>query len=204
MPNATPTASVSQSSIRRRRRVRRLLFLLAIAGAGLAAAVSYASQAVAGSAGQTQRSSLLTELSPGTPLPPGVRSLRYPGAASWSGAPGVAAAVTRPGNVALVDTTGRRSALTVTVYLSNLPAVQLAYRSVLIPVGVWESTKPAGAGSWRPLPGTRTFLSDAVGKVDFTLPPGGYYDIAIERGGSLVAAPGAADYSADFYVALSA
>jgi hypothetical protein len=178
--------------------------LFALVATGLATTVSYAAQALAGATGRTERTSIVTSLSPSTPLPPGVRSLRYPGAPSWGASPDVAVPVSRSGNVALVDTTGRRSPLRVTVYLSNLPALQRAYRSFLIPIGVWESARPANTGSWRRLPDTPPFLTDADGKVELTLPPGRYYDVAIERGGSLVAAPGAAGYSAELYVALSA
>jgi hypothetical protein len=179
---------------------RRQVCLAAVVATGLATAISYA-HAVAREA---PRSSPLTVLSPQAQLPPGVDALRYAGAAHWSAAPGLAEAVDRPGNVALVDATGRHEPLTAAVYLANLPALQRAYRSVLIPIVVWESKRPARVGSWRRLPASRAFLSDTAGKIELTLPPGRYYDIAVGRGGSLVAAGGASDYSAQLYVALGA
>lgn len=134
----------------------------------------------------------------------GTVTLQSPG---WSPQAQSAGSVTTPGDIALVDATGAAKGLHVSVFVTNLSALQQDYSSFVLPVDVYylassASTQAApylttsscnpgscswqlanGAGSSPAVSSSVTYLTSDEGMVSFTLPRG-FYDITLEAGGS--------------------
>jgi hypothetical protein len=155
------------------------------------------------------------------PLAPVVGNLRYTPATSisagvmdsavspsWQPSAGSVGQVTRAGDLALIDTTTSPTPERVTIYVTNLAALAQDYSSFLLPVRVYTSHCDAGC-VWTPLAtAPMTYLTSNAGDVSFTLPPGAYYDVTLEAGGSYVCTSTTVNATAalapNFYFALNA
>lgn len=221
LAHETPNIVSGQTQRTSRRRARKL-FMLASAGvlALVAAwtAVSFmAAQGRAGTGATFGDARPSVEIASGVTLPASFRSLRYTTQIgsdhrirrwqqpSWQPIPGVPVVVNKPGDLALVDTTQRSTPLTATLYITNLAELRARYQSFAFRIGVYETTTPRTPGNWRKSPNAlTTFLTDATGKISFSLPAGRYYDLTIEHGGSLLASvAGTGSYSPRFFVTTS-
>ncbi|MHB1252040.1 MAG: hypothetical protein ACYC0I_07925 [Acidimicrobiales bacterium] len=125
----------------------------------------------------------------------------------WSPRTESAGSVTTPGDLALVDASGATNGARVSVFVTNLAALQRDYASFVLPVGVYYlATSPdsqaspylatpscaTGSCSWQLANGeasapdvtsSLTYLTSGSGVVSFTLPRG-YYDITMQTGGA--------------------
>lgn len=206
-PRATLTtpcriAPVSVAGTGRLSSARRLFGLTAIVALtvlGIAMGTSFAASAASSPALLSVGGKPLM-LGSNVAVPPAVKALRYSltrdslngRRLTWRrpvlGVAGSVAQVASAGDLVLIDTIGRSTPLPVELYVSNLPALASSYSSFLLPVEVWQTPDPARQASWRR--SAAAAISDFTGKISFNLPPGRYYDITIERGGSLQLMPG--------------
>jgi hypothetical protein len=207
-------ATAAQPIVRRRRAVP-LAFALAFAAVALASTVSYAaSTGTALGAGTGVASRGVYTVAAGVRLPDAVRSLRYttqvsldgrivrPATPAWRPVPGAIGTVERPGDIALVDTTGVVGTAFVTVHLTNLAELRHAYSSFALPLGVWSAAQAAAPSSWaRVTTAGARFVTSTEESVTFTVSGGRYYDLTLEAGGTwATTSVAAANYSPDFYV----
>lgn len=119
--------------------------------------------------------------------------------------------VTKAGDLALVDT--QSSAVTVSIYLTNLATLRADYLALILPIEVYKATCSPGATvggvcsavtAWTltraatPTPTTGTPITTTTGQVSFSLPAGHYYDVVLKAGGFL-AKSGAGYAGPQFY-----
>jgi hypothetical protein len=114
---------------------------------------------------------------------------------SWSPVQYSAGSVTTAGDLALIDAGAAPNGVNVTVYVTNLAALQEDYSSFALPIGVYSYVPPSGSGStpsWTldtavvgGTIATATYLTSTSGYLTFNLPSStAYYDITIDSGGS--------------------
>lgn len=142
-------------------------------------------------AGSVAGGSVTTMVGPEMRLPAGLAVLRHGDAArpwrlpSWRPDPTGAVSVTTPGDVAVIDARDR-AAVTVSLYVTNLPQLRRTYRSFALPVAVWQASTATTPASWRRAAVPPSFLTDDTGRVQFDLPGGRLYELTLEAGGSIV------------------
>lgn len=131
------------------------------------------------------------EYSSGITTTGGVTAISTLKTPSWSPVQYSAGSVTTPGDLALIDAGAASSGVNVTVYVTNLAALQEDYTSFALPIGVYSSSTGV-SGSWSldtaavgGTTATATYLTSTSGYLTFNLPSSTpYYDITIDSGGS--------------------
>lgn len=197
----------------RRRRLLGPLLVFALVGVAVHTGLSFAgTEGLVATGGRSG----LVMVGNGVRLPEPLSGLRYSSGAGsghgrvsgWRPASlqmqvGGLVQVVRPGDLVLVDTTGAAGSRRVTIYLTDLPALRQSYSSIVLPLAVWQASGTT-AGPWtRSTTVSSTFITDASGRVSFTLPAGRHYDITLEQGGSLATLPGRSAKALAFFAALS-
>lgn len=119
------------------------------------------------------------------------------------------------GDLALINAPIAPNGVVVSVYITNLAALQQDYSSFAFPINVYSSTCTSTCGSWTAdtavtgaSVGSPTYLTSTTGFLTFNLPnssltPNTYYDIAMDKGGSYyctsVSTAGTASITPTFY-----
>lgn len=182
------TTAVDPTSARRFRLKRRRFLAVAIVGlAALAVAMGVSFTADTGSTTVTVNAGTTSSLVSTGTLSGGlsykVSGGTSPTAPSWTPVAGSAGSVTTKGDLALVDarssSAGGATQLTITVYVTNLPALQKTYSSFAWPVrlysGTFNSVGPSTSwtGSAIVASSNTTYLTNTGGYVSFTVPTQG-------------------------------
>ena len=195
------------ASAGRRAKLRRRVLVLSIAMlAVLASTMTVSSLANTGTltaAVTGSAPSFVYTVAANTTLPAAVTSLEYTPAAditsahvintavlpSWSPSAQSAGSVTTAGDIALIDGTVASNGVAVSLYITNLAGLQQDYSSFALPLDIYSSPCTAGAACvWTQastiITAPPTYLTSTTGFVEFNLPHGSYYDIALDVGGS--------------------
>lgn len=217
-PILTPEQlTLVEQSLRKRRRRFLLVSIPALAVLALALGVSFADDAGTSTLNVSSSSNnfVYPVISGTTSIPAAVTALKYtpaagisgpvPGPAgvftssvvrpAWTPTSGSAGEVTTAGDIVLVDATagtlGTATALTLTIFITNLAGLQQAYSSFAFPIRIWKCAATCNAGgAWSevvddvvisPRP---TYLANTDGFIQFRLPVGFYYDVVFDLGGS--------------------
>jgi len=211
-PTLTPEQlMLVETSLRKRRRRFLLMSIPALAVLALALGVSFADDAGTSTLNVSSSSNnfVYPVVSGTTGIPAAVTALKYTGTngltgtafdadvirPAWTPASGSAGEVTTAGDVVLVDATagtlGTATALTVSIFITNLAGLQQAYSSFAYPIRIWKCAATCSSnGAWSeveddtvitPRP---TYLANTDGFIQFRLPVGFYYDIVFDLGGS--------------------
>lgn len=130
---------------------------------------------------------------------------------SWAPVAGSAGSVTTAGDLAVLDarsaTLGANfTALRVTVFITNLAALQASYSSFAFPLNVYQCTRPCdGTNVWSLATGysatAPVFITSTDGYVSFSLPAATdrFYDIAMDVGGSFYTIATSGTLAPQFY-----
>lgn len=130
---------------------------------------------------------------------------------TWAPIAGAAGSVTTAGDLAVLDarttTLGANfSALRVTVFITNLAALQASYSAYALPLNVYQCTRPCDATTdWLLASGysasAPVFITNTDGFVSFSLPAATdrFYDIAMDVGGSFYTISTAGTLAPQFY-----
>jgi hypothetical protein len=97
-------------------------------------------------------------------------------APSWSPVAGTSGSVTTKGDLAFIDgrttSAGGATRLTITVYVTNLPALQKTYGSFAFPVRLYSGTYTGSATTWTSTPlasSDTTYLTNTGGFLSFSV-----------------------------------
>lgn len=204
-----------EKSLRKRRRRFLLVSIPALAVLAAALGVSFADDAGTSTLNVSSSSNdFVFPVQAGTAkIPAAVTALKYTGTAgidtvasprvfttsvirpAWTPATGSAGEVTTAGDVVLVDATagtlGTATALTLTIFVTNLTGLQQAYSSFAYPIRIWKCAATCNSNAaWSevvddavitPRP---VYLANTDGFMQFRLPVGFYYDVVFDLGGS--------------------
>lgn len=217
-----------ERGLRKRRRRFLLVSIPALAVLAVALGVSFADDAGTSTLNVSSSSNnfVFPVISGTTGIPAAVTALKYTGTngltgtafdadvirPAWVPTTGSAGEVTTAGDLVLVDATagtlGTATALTVTVFITNLAGLQQAYSSFAYPIRIWKCAATCNANAaWSevvddtvisPRP---TYLANTDGFIQFRLPVGFYYDIVFDLGGSFytISTTTAANLSPQFF-----
>lgn len=101
-----------------------------------------------------------------------------------------AGGVVSGGDLALINAPIAANGVVVSIYITNLAALQADYSSFAFPINVYSATCTTGCTTWTPdtaVTGTTAvYLTSTTGFLTFTLPSSSnvYYDITMDQGGS--------------------
>lgn len=217
-----------EKSLRKRRRRFLLVSIPALAVLAVALGVSFADDAGTSTLNVSSSSNnfVFPVISGTTGVPAAVTALKYTGTSgiaanaftasvirpTWTPVTGSAGEITTAGDLVLVDATagtlGTATALTVTIYITNLAGLQQAYSSFAFPIRIWKCAATCSSNAaWSevaddavisPRP---SYLANTDGFIQFRLPVGFYYDIAFDLGGSFytISTTTAANLSPQFF-----
>ena len=110
---------------------------------------------------------------------------------TWSPNALAAGSVTTAGDLALIDGTIASNGVVVSMYITNLAALQADYSSFALPVTIYSAPSSSCISTgctWTvdttATPTTGTYITSTGGFIGFNLPAGSYYDITLNTGGS--------------------
>jgi hypothetical protein len=109
----------------------------------------------------------------------------------WSPSAQSAGSVTTAGDIAAIDGSVASNGLAVSLYVTNLAALQSDYSSFAFPLNIYMATPGSCTTSciWTQdaavIASAPTYLTSTTGFIEFNLPAGSFYDITFDTGGSL-------------------